>query len=719
MREDRCAEGFGFINRKIRWPLPGGHLTRICDAWIERWPGSAIADGGRGAYPPGVCSLSNKIRVLLWLLMPGSVAAAAESPVWVERLAFWAAPELRELKSEVAGIDLKLTMLPTIAAVNSGNRTGFQASGKSEDEDPWVELELPYAMPVDRVVMVPLLAKGAGGQVPGFGYPRRFVLEGIAADGEPVLLMDETGEEFPNPGVYPVSAACPPGTLLQGVRLTATDPWKNDGPPVLAMAEILLLNGNRNMAGKAKVKSSSSREIPPAWSRNNLIDMMTPLGLPQTPGDAKILGWHGPVASLITRQQAVTVDLGKVMMLDEIRLVPVSGGRMAWNSHYGFPNRFKVETSVDADFKNATMVYNRTSSSLLSPGQNLQCYGSAGQGRYVRVTATRLRERTGDYVFALAELQAYSGMVNVAKAKPVLAADSLEDGEWNRSGLTDGVSGGGELLELPAWFEKLEQRRLLEKQREALVTRRSEVATRAEHTLVGASVGGAGGIVLLAGIYSWRGRRQRVMDRERHRERLARDLHDELGSNLGSIALISSLAAHEEAPQMRLDLLEIEQVARESADSMRDMVCLLGGKKGGAAADWLNVMSGLAERLMRGVELECSLPTSPLIWEPNLETRREIYLFCKEVLHNAAKHGRPSRLKFHLSPTHDGLRIEIADDGRGFDPAKVRSGHGLGNLRERAGMMRAEMKLSSTPTQGTTVVLEVPRAKRWTKRKND
>ena len=220
----------------------------------------------------------------------------------------------------------------------------------------------------------------------------------------------------------------------------------------------------------------------------------------------------------------------------------------------------------------------------------------------------------------------------------------------------------------------------------------------------------------MAGLFSWRGRRNRVLDRERHRERLARDLHDELGSNLGSIALISSLAGQEEAPQMRLDLAEIERVARESADSMRDMVSLLGAKRGGDAADWLKVMAGLAQRLMRGVELECRLPTAPLLWEPNIEARRELYLFCKEVLHNAARHARPAHVKFHLSPTAEGLRIEIADDGIGFVPEDVCSGHGLGNLRERAAMMKGRTTLTSAPGAGTTLVLDVPRGRRWTKR---
>jgi signal transduction histidine kinase len=659
-----------------------------------------------------------KLRAGLWLLLASGAAAAAESPVWVERLAFWAAPELQSLKSQVAKIDQNCKLLPSVAGVNSGNRSGFRSAGMVPGEDMWVEVEFTAATPVDTVVLVPLLAKGSSGEVPGFGFPRRFLLEGFDESGETILLMDETAGDYPNPGLYPVAAACPLGERLQRIRLTATEPWESDGEPVLALSEIMVLRGNRNLAPKARVEASSAREVPPAWSRKNLSDMMTPLGLPVAPAaGAQVMGWHGPVAASINEVQAFTVDLGKETPLDEIRLIPAWRSHMAWDSYYGFPSRFVLETALTPDFTDAVTLHDRTESSLLSPGQNLQCFAAAGKpARYVRMTATRLRNRTGDFVFALGELQAYSGDENVAKGAAVSAAELPDDPEWRSAGLTDGLAKAGVLLELPEWIKQLEQRRLLEMRRKALVQRRAEVFTQAEHTLVGASVGGAGGIVLIAGLFSWRSRRQRIMDRERHRERLARDLHDELGSNLGSIALISSLAALEDPPQMRLDLAEIEQVARESADSMRDMVSLLGGKKGGPAADWLNVMTGLAERLMRGVELECRLPTAPLTWEPNLETRREIYLFCKEVLHNAAKHGHPSHLKFHLSPTSGGLRIEITDDGCGFDPDAVESGHGLGNLRERAAMMKAETRLSSSPGNGTRVVLDVPRGRRWKKR---
>lgn len=655
--------------------------------------------------------------MIFWLIAATATLHAAEKPAWMERLVFWAAPELGRLDQEMAGLQRSLSKMPSPAGVNSGTGIGYQCERYDDDQDMWVSVELAEPSPVDTVVMVPVLARGSSGEVRGYGFPQRFILQGIDQNGKNVLLRDESRADFPNPGLYPVSASCPPGTTLRSIRLSVTEPWNSTGTSVLAISEIFMLNGNRNMTSQAKVDSATSRENPPTWSKSNPVDMATPLGLPLAPGGSEIIGWQGPVATSVSQPISVTVDLGKPFTLHEIRLLPAWKGSLARDSYYGFPGQFRIEGSEDGEFAHPVLIHEQGSPGLKGPGQNILSYPCPERPlRFIRMTATRLRNHTGGFTFALGELQAYAGNVNVAAGAKVIAPSSMENKEWSRAGLTDGSTNEGLILELPDWFRKLEQRRILEMNHGRKKQLRDQLYTRTEHRLVTTSVCGASGIVLMAGLFSWRGHRQRVLDRERHRERLARDLHDEIGSNLGSIALISSLAGQEDAEQMRIDLSEIEKVARESADSMRDMVSLLGGKRGGAAADWLNVMKGLAERLMRGVELECQLPTAPLIWEPNIETRREIYLFCKEVLHNAAKHAAPAHLKFHLSPAAGGLRIEIADDGRGFVKEGVRSGHGLGNLRERTAMMRAEMTLTSAPGAGTTVILDVPKGRRWTKR---
>jgi hypothetical protein len=169
-----------------------------------------------------------KFLIPAGLLAMSSLAHADGHPGMVERLAFWAAPELNSLRQDLDRMDQELAALPAIVNVNSGNRTGFQSAAKLPGEDLWVELELPAAQPVDMVVLVPLLARGSTGQVPGFGFPRRFLLEGKDAEGGTLLLMDQTSEDFPHPGPYPVSASCPPGTVLQQIRLTALELWETE-----------------------------------------------------------------------------------------------------------------------------------------------------------------------------------------------------------------------------------------------------------------------------------------------------------------------------------------------------------------------------------------------------------------------------------------------------------------------------------------------------------
>ncbi len=647
-----------------------------------------------------------------------SLRGDAETPL-LSRIALWVSPSLRDYRDELAGMDSRLARLPKPMGANSNHRFGYVSMREGEG-DLWVELAFPTPVRADRVVLIPTTTKDTHGRVQGYGFPRRFMLEGINAEGEGQLLMNESGRAFPNPGDYPVSAFCALGTEISRLRLTVSEPWDMDSFQAFSLAEIMVISGNSNVAPQASVTTGNSRENLPVWSRTNLTDNFTPLGLPLLPGGSGKLGWQSDNGTDMNSEKSVSVDLGSAMPIDEVRMVPAwQENEFGWNN-YGLPTRFKIEAALTPDFSDAWMVYDRTEISLQTPGQNVQSYPGGGEmGRYVRITATRMRERTGKFFFALGELQVYSGESNRALHCKVTATGSIEDGSWGRGALTDGRAGGAALIELSQWFDALGEAHSLVKHR-ATVSRLSEVTTaRTERGIVLASFGGTIGTALLAAGLVMRSRRQRIRDRGRHRERLARDLHDELGSNLGSIALISSFSGMEDTDpgQMRADLLTIEKVARESADSMRDLVGLLGGGKHNSKDDdWLKVMRGLAERVMGGIEVECRFPSVPLTEEPNLETRREIYLFCKEVMHNCARHSHAAHVSFQLAPTPQGFRITIADDGKGFDPAIVERGNGLGNLRERAAIMNAEMSLASTSGKGTTVTLDVPRGRRWTRK---
>src|SRR5690606_37646171 len=111
---------------------------------------------------------------------------------------------------------------------------------------------------------------------PGYGFPVRWQLE--ASDdpsfSEPTVIVDHTGDDFPNPGSQPVVV---PADDLEAryVRLTSTRLFSHSNRNLLALGEMMVLQGNRNLAAGLSpeaIRGSESEESPPRWSKMNLVD---------------------------------------------------------------------------------------------------------------------------------------------------------------------------------------------------------------------------------------------------------------------------------------------------------------------------------------------------------------------------------------------------------------------------------------------------------------
>jgi len=653
-------------------------------------------------------------------ILSSTLLAQSGDSHWVERLAFWTRSDLLAMESRLLDIDSQLKNLPALTQINSAGSIGFKTDFMPDEEELWVEVTLPEPTLIDSIVLVPPLAKGATGVVSGYGFPIRYRIDAFDDSNQTVTVVDATRQDVPNPEGYPVLANFAP-IQTRRVRLTTLIPWQRDGAPVLALAEMFIFSENRNVTLGATVSSTSSREYTTSWARRNLIDHITPLGLPVVPSANTSLGFHSNVAYKADEPKSVTLEFPEPIFLEEVRLIPVRRREVPLWYDYGFPARFKVETASTPDFKDSKLIYETTTRSPTLQGMNPFCLPANNTlARCLRITATQFWQRHDDFVFALAEVQAFASGKNAALASKATASDALADpngAAWSVKAVKDGLTESGPLIELPKWFSLLESRRVLEQERASLAHARTALIARTQHQLVSASIGSVAGISLLSMLLLWRQWTERRRDAQRLQEKLARDLHDEIGSNLGSITLICSMAAQSDATldTMRTDIADIERVASETADSMRDMVHLISPRRTDEGNDWLGVLRALIERLLRGVSLDLALPAAPLPFEPDLETRREIYLFCKEVLHNISRHANATRVRFHLSPTPKGLRIEIADNGIGFDSSAPSFGHGLGNLRERAAVIKATLQITSQIGIGTSIALDLPRNHRWRK----
>jgi signal transduction histidine kinase len=91
-----------------------------------------------------------------------------------------------------------------------------------------------------------------------------------------------------------------------------------------------------------------------------------------------------------------------------------------------------------------------------------------------------------------------------------------------------------------------------------------------------------------------------------------------------------------------------------------------------------------------------------------VEARREVFLFFKETLANVVRHSRAKNVELRAQIENGDFVLTVHDDGVGFNPAHVREGIGLKNLRERARDLAGHLSIESTPETGTTISLRAP-----------
>ena len=200
---------------------------------------------------------------------------------------------------------------------------------------------------------------------------------------------------------------------------------------------------------------------------------------------------------------------------------------------------------------------------------------------------------------------------------------------------------------------------------------------------------------------------------ERERARIAQDLHDDLGSSLTRISLLSQLAlADKDQPvQVQAHANKISQSAGQTVRALEEIVWAL--RPGSDSLQSLvEYIAHFANELFEGdlarcrLDLPHDLPSIPL--PP--EMRHNIFLVVKEALANALKHAGAGEVRVQASASVNFLEIVVQDDGRGFDPRTPTDNgerHGLGNMRRRAEAMGAIIEVQSWPGKGTTVRLFV------------
>ena len=200
---------------------------------------------------------------------------------------------------------------------------------------------------------------------------------------------------------------------------------------------------------------------------------------------------------------------------------------------------------------------------------------------------------------------------------------------------------------------------------------------------------------------------------ERERTRIAQDLHDDLGSSLARISLLSGLARADLQNPRELET-HVAKIAQSADETVRALEEIVWAVRPGSDTlqSLVEYVAHFAKELFEGdttrcrLDLPADLPAHPL--PP--EMRHSIFLVVKEALTNALKHAGAKEVIVQAHATHTTLEIEVRDDGRGFDSRKPPASgkrQGLGNMRSRAAAMGGTLTIQSAPGKGSSVKLTV------------
>ena len=209
-----------------------------------------------------------------------------------------------------------------------------------------------------------------------------------------------------------------------------------------------------------------------------------------------------------------------------------------------------------------------------------------------------------------------------------------------------------------------------------------------------------------------RAREERLAALEQVRRRIAADLHDEIGSSLTQISILSEVALQQRTqamPELSHALSMIASSSRELIDAMSDIVWAINPAKD-HLADLTQRMRRMAADAFTATNTTLRIELPPADQEIALgaNVRREVFLIFKEAVNNIVKHSACSEVVITLHIEGAVLRLDVHDNGRGFDPRAPSEGYGLPSLRNRAAALGGSLAVVSAPGAGAAITLHLP-----------
>ncbi len=219
-------------------------------------------------------------------------------------------------------------------------------------------------------------------------------------------------------------------------------------------------------------------------------------------------------------------------------------------------------------------------------------------------------------------------------------------------------------------------------------------------------------LLAMVGYGMHRLRLNRILAVEKIRGRVSRDLHDDMGSTLSTINILSSMAKARLTTDQKKTAEYLGKISDNSQRMMEAMDDIVWAIKpdNDTMQKLIARMREFATNVLEAKDIMMEFEADEKLYElkPDMEYRRDLFLLFKEAVNNAAKYSKSSLVHIRVAIEKNRLLLEVSDNGTGFDIKTADGGNGLGNMNRRAKALQGTLTLQSEPGKGTTITLHAP-----------
>ena len=200
---------------------------------------------------------------------------------------------------------------------------------------------------------------------------------------------------------------------------------------------------------------------------------------------------------------------------------------------------------------------------------------------------------------------------------------------------------------------------------------------------------------------------EREAGRLTERQRLARDIHDTLAQHFTSIIMHLSAAKHSNPESVPSEVQQAEDAAREGLDEIRRIVWDMQPEQI-EKASLVEAVEELAARWSaeNSVQVKMKVTGTPHSLPSSAETA--LLRISQEAMHNINKHAQAKNVNITFSFMEDMFVMDIADDGLGFEPSKIKNGFGMKTMRDRVEELSGTLTIESERGAGTAIAVSIP-----------